>query len=46
MNFQREFIWNRKHPKIRNSSFYNTYENGSLKSVDIPNSKLVYNAPG
>ena len=35
---QRESIWKRKHPKIRNSSFYNTYENGSLKSADIPNS--------
>ena len=30
-------IWNRKNPKIRHSTLCNTYENGSLKSIDIPN---------
>ena len=34
---QKDFIWNRKHPKIRHSTFCNTFENGGLKSVDIPN---------
>ena len=34
---QKDFIWNRKHCKIRRSTFCNTYENGGLKSVDIPN---------
>ena len=34
---QKDFIWNRKHPKIRHSTLCNTYENGGLKSVDIPN---------
>ena len=34
---QKEFFWNRKHPKIRHSTLCNTYENGGLKSVDIPN---------
>ena len=34
---QRDFIWNRKHPKIRHSTFCNTYKNGGLKSVDITN---------
>ena len=34
---QKDFIWNRKHPKIRHSTLCSTYENGGLKSVDIPN---------
>ena len=33
---QKDFIWNRKHPKIRHSTFCNTYKNSGLKSVDIP----------
>ena len=35
---QKDFIWNRKHPKIKHT-LCNTYENGGLKSVDI-SSKL------
>ena len=34
---QKDFIWNQKHPKIRHSTLYNTYENGGIKIVDIPN---------
>ena len=34
---QKDIIFNRKHPKIRHSTLCNTYENGGLKSVDIPN---------
>ena len=34
---QKDFIWNRKHPKIRHSTLCNTHENGGLKSVHIPN---------
>ena len=34
---QKVLIWNRKHPKIRHSTVYNTYKNGDLKSADIPN---------
>ena len=34
---QKDFIWNRKLPKIRHSTLCNTYEYGGLKSVDIPN---------
>ena len=34
---QKDFIWNPKHPKIRHSTLCNTYENGGLKIVDIPN---------
>ena len=34
---QKDFIWNRKHPKIKHSSLCNTHENGGLKSVPIPN---------
>ena len=37
---QKGFFWNQKHPKVRHSTFCNTYENGGLKSVDIPN-KLI-----
>ena len=33
---QKDFIWNRKHPKIRHSALCNTHENGGLKSVHIP----------
>ena len=32
---QKEFIWNRKHPKIIHSTLYNTHEKGDLKSVHI-----------
>ena len=31
--FQKDFIWNQKHPKIKHSTVRNTYENGRLKSV-------------
>ena len=34
---QKDFIWNRRHPKIRHSTLCNTHENGGLKSVHIPN---------
>ena len=34
---QKDFIWNPKHPKIKHCTFCNSYENGGLKSVDIPN---------
>ena len=34
---QEDFIWNRKHPKIRHSTLCNTHENGGLKSAHIPN---------
>ena len=34
---QKDFIWNRKHPKIRHSTLCNTHENGGLKSVHISN---------
>ena len=34
---QKDFIWNRKQPKIRHSTLFNSYENGGYKSVDIPN---------
>ena len=34
---QKNFVWNRKHPKIRHYTLCNTYENGGIKSVDIPN---------
>ena len=34
---QKDFIWNRKHPKIRHFTLCNTYKSGDLKSVDIPN---------
>ena len=33
----KDFICNRKHSKIRHSILCNSYENGGLKSVDIPN---------
>ena len=35
--FQKDFIWNRKHLKIRHCTLRNTHENGGLKSVHIPN---------
>ena len=34
---QKDFIWNRKHPKIRHSTLCNTHKNGGLKSIRIPN---------
>ena len=34
---QKDFIWNRKYPKIRHSTLCNNHENGGLKSVHIPN---------
>ena len=34
---QKDFIWNRKHPKIRHPTLCNTHENGGLKSAHIPN---------
>ena len=34
---QKDFIWNRKYPKIKRSTLCNTHENGGLKSVHIPN---------
>ena len=34
---QKDFIWNRKHPKVRHSILCNTYEYSGLESVDIPN---------
>ena len=34
---QKDFIWNRKYPKIKHSTLCNTHENGGLKSVHIPN---------
>ena len=34
---EKDFIWNREHPEIRHSTLCNTYENGGLKSVHIPN---------
>ena len=34
---QKDFIWNRKHPKIKHSTLCNRDENGGLKSVHIPN---------
>ena len=34
---QKDFIWNRKHPKIRHSTLCNTHKSGGLKSVHIPN---------
>ena len=34
---QKDFIWNRKHAKIRHSTHFSTYENVGLKSVDIQN---------
>ena len=37
---QKDFNWNRKHPKIRHSTLCNNHENGGLKSVHIPN-KLI-----
>ena len=37
---QKDFIWNRKQPKIRHSTLCNTHENGGFKSVHIPN-KLI-----
>ena len=37
---QKDFIWNRKYPKIRHSTLCNTHENGGLKSVHILN-KLI-----
>ena len=37
---QKDFIWNRKHPKIRHSILCNTHKNGGLKSVHISN-KLI-----
>ena len=37
---QKDFIWNRKHPKIRHSTLCNTHENGGLKSFHISN-KLI-----
>ena len=30
---QKDFIWNRKHPKIRHSTLCNTHENGGFKRV-------------
>ena len=30
---QKDFIWNRKHPKITHSTLCNTHENRGLKSV-------------
>ena len=34
---QKDFIWNRKYPKIKHSTLCNTHKNGGLKSVHIPN---------
>ena len=34
---QKDFIWNRKHPKIRHSTLCNTHENDGFKSVHIQN---------
>ena len=33
---QKDFIWNRKHLKIRHSILCNTHDNGGLRSVHIP----------
>ena len=32
---QKDFLWYQKYPKIKHSTFRNTYENGGLKNVDI-----------
>ena len=32
---QKNFIWNRLNPKIKNSTINNNYENGGLKNVNI-----------
>ena len=32
---QKDFIWNKKSPKIRHNTLRSSYENGGLKSVDI-----------
>ena len=37
---QKEFLWNKKNPKIKHSTLCSDYENGGLKSVDI-SSKIV-----
>ena len=34
---QEDYIWNRKQPKIRQSTLCNTYEKSGVKNVDIPN---------
>ena len=34
---QKSFIWNQKYVKKRHFNLYNTYKNGGIKSVDIPN---------
>ena len=33
---QKDFIWNQKDPKIRHSALWNSYEDGGLKTIDIP----------
>ena len=34
-NIQKNFIWNRKNPKIKHSTLSNSYKNGGLKNVDV-----------
>ena len=34
-NIQKNFMWNGKNPKIKHSTFSNSYEDGGLKDVDV-----------
>ena len=34
---QKDFIWIRKHPKIRHSALCNIHQKGGLKSIHTPN---------